>query len=230
MIENKYFLNNNQFIQEFILAYERNNAFLYYRNSLAIINPKNIYPYFVNYHNIVVEELIDKNQLDSLSFKNYFFSIFSLQRFPLFQNIIRIIEKFVGKLIEIEKMKENDWDCCFPQKNEIIKILDPKCKNLEKKNKPKTILMIYFLLQYLNKNDNTYKEMHLKKYDIIFLYSLPLQFHINLFQIFISEKNSNKNSENFKEELKLNNNLIKLMNVFIPIMRSPSFLFENYKT
>jgi len=139
-------------------------------------------------------------------------------------NFIDLIEKYAEKLISDENSKEKRWGACFPEKEKIQLILDPSCNHLRKKS-PEAILMIYFLLHYLDKtNEMTLKEKKPWKYDIIFLYSLPLQFHIYLYQILISQLKK----EQYAEEIKLNENLKKLIILFLPTLRSPAFLFIDF--
>jgi len=225
--DDKDFMNKNQIIDQFLLIYEQKNVFQSYTNSISI-NKAHLYENSVNYHNIIMEEILDNEKIEKFSFNNYFFSLFQFQTYPLSKNIIKIIKKYAEKLIINEESGQKNCDKCFPQKEEIIRILDPSLKNLENK-RPETILLIYFLLYYLQKkNESANKEKNLRKYDIIFLYDLPLQFHIYLFQMFFSDLVTNR-EEPFREEIELNDNLNKLIIIFIPILRSPAFLFTNFK-
>ena len=228
--EEKYFFNKNHIIDQFLFLYDEKNTFQIYKNSLSLNKTLDFNICDVNYQNIIIDEILNKDESYDFSFNNYFFSIFQRQSYPLAPNILKMIEKYAEKLISDEYSKLGNFEFWFPLKEEIIRILEPSFQNIDNKT-PEGILIIYFLLHYLDKkNENPNKEKFPWKYDIIFLYSLPLQFHIYLFQIFIEEliKNQENQEEKYNEEFKLNDKLNKLIIIFLPILRSPTFMFTNF--
>ena len=210
-------------MQVFISFYEEKNAFTCYKNSLS----QKTNACHQHFQNIIIKELLENEEIYDLNYENCFSSLFSLQTFPLSLNFIKLIEKYAEKLVFDENSRNKSWDLAFPNKDKIQSILQPSFQHLKKKKNPEAILLIYFLLHYLHKiNQMNNKENKNSKYDIIFLYSLPTQFHIYLYQIFVSELD--QSSEKFSEEIKLNENLKKLIIIFLPTLRSPAFLFIDF--
>lgn len=220
--DNNNFNSQNLFIDQLICFYEENDFFKYYRenfsleNSNLLLNLDNVL-----YNNLILEEIIFEERNFEFSYQNYYFALFHFQKFPLCHNIMRMIQKYVDNLIFLKQSSQSfEFENSFPDKKEIS---DSLRINLDEINNPKPcgILMIYFLLLYIKRKNKSFMN---DQYDLLFLYSLPFQFHTLLFQIYVS----NNSLEN-KIEIILKDEILKLVLEFIPILRNPTFLFTDFK-
>ena len=91
LLEDNYFFSQNPFLQVFISVYEEKNAFACYKNSLS----QKTNACHQHFQNIIIKELLENEEIYDLNYENCFFSIFSLQTFPLSLNFIKLIEKYV---------------------------------------------------------------------------------------------------------------------------------------
>lgn len=215
-----FFTECNDLQQMLILFYEENNSFKSYLNNLQVEFTEN--DENNSYNQLILQEVIDSDQFNEFSYKNFYFSIFLFQKFPFEKTILIIIDKYAEKLVSYENNEKfSISENCFPDRNEINNLLQINFTNSNQPNK-NAILIIYFILIYFEKKKRNAKNLSEGKYDLDFFYALPFQYHIFSYYEYNGNEYHNETQNYFKDSLN------KLIMNFTPVLRSHSFLFLDF--